>query len=214
VPHLRRRLLARRHRAHAAAAARRAARLRGAAAPRSAPAPTVPPGCPGWATLPSPARDHAPALARRGPRRVVNGRDRGPSRRAWVAATRLTGSPAGGRLATARAGWCGTARLTLPTCARLPPDQSWNLGLPATSTEGERDFVMARHDIANRQRRSERSGARRLRRARRGAALVAPRTNTMPRATGNRESIADASEAARAIAATIRSGIANRIGRP
>lgn len=44
------------------------------------------------------------------------------------------------------------------------------------------------------------------------ARRVAPRTSASLRAPGNRESLADARELARGIAATIRSGITNRIG--
>jgi hypothetical protein len=85
-------------------------------------------------------------------------------------------------------------------------------GSPATSTDCVRDFVMANHAIVHSERRSERSGERRLRFARGAVRRGAPRTSASLRAPGNRESLADASEHARAIAATICGGIANRIG--
>lgn len=85
-------------------------------------------------------------------------------------------------------------------------------GSPATSTDWEMFFVMARLTIVHSERRSERSGERRLRFARGAARRVAPRTSAVLRAPGNRASRADASDLARAIAATICGGIANRIG--
>jgi hypothetical protein len=77
-------------------------------------------------------------------------------------------------------------------------------GSPATSTDWEMFFVMARLAIVH--------SERRLWFARGAARRVAPRTSASLRAPGNRESRADASDLARAIAATICGGIANRIG--
>jgi hypothetical protein len=74
-------------------------------------------------------------------------------------------------------------------------------------------FVMAKRAIVNSEPLIERGGERRPRFARSPARRVALRTSTSPRTPGNRESLADSSEPARAIVATFRGGIANRAGR-
>ena len=84
-------------------------------------------------------------------------------------------------------------------------------GSPATSTDCVRDFVMANHAIVHSERRSERSGERRLRFARGAVRRGAPRTSARLRVPGNRASRTEARDLARAIAATICGGIANRI---